>query len=272
MSRRLWFVVESGTDVRLVEGTRRTVAADGRRATDRRRPGDQPAHDRPVRPAGGASIVRPFRRARRDPHPARTGGGLAWCWCRATASRLCAANLAARLAGIPVVMLVCSPTEAYYACRRADSSGRPFRRLEWTGLRLLASAERAGRPPIRGAQSSTSPPWCARTARRDQSTSCPSMASTPRCSRPSAEPREQVRRRLGLPVDPALIFFSSRIAPEKDPGHAARRRRLAEARRTRRADPASQRRACRLRPPRLRTRPARCGDRGAGHPARARAG
>jgi D-inositol-3-phosphate glycosyltransferase len=34
---------------------------------------------------------------------------------------------------------------------------------------------------------------------------------------PSAEPREQVRRRLGLPNDPGLIFFSSRIAPEKDP-------------------------------------------------------
>jgi glycosyltransferase involved in cell wall biosynthesis len=34
---------------------------------------------------------------------------------------------------------------------------------------------------------------------------------------PSAEPREQVRRRLGLPTDPGLIFFSSRIAPEKDP-------------------------------------------------------
>jgi glycosyltransferase involved in cell wall biosynthesis len=34
---------------------------------------------------------------------------------------------------------------------------------------------------------------------------------------PDGEDRIAVRRRLGVPPDPALVFFSSRIAPEKDP-------------------------------------------------------
>ena len=34
---------------------------------------------------------------------------------------------------------------------------------------------------------------------------------------PSTEARDALRRRLGLPVGAALLFFSSRIAPEKDP-------------------------------------------------------
>jgi glycosyltransferase involved in cell wall biosynthesis len=34
---------------------------------------------------------------------------------------------------------------------------------------------------------------------------------------PSTEPRDELRRRLGLPVGSSLIFFSSRVAPEKDP-------------------------------------------------------
>jgi glycosyltransferase involved in cell wall biosynthesis len=34
--------------------------------------------------------------------------------------------------------------------------------------------------------------------------------------RPSAESKETIRRRLGLPDDRPIVFFSSRVAPEKD--------------------------------------------------------
>lgn len=47
-------------------------------------------------------------------------------------------NVVARLKRTAAVMLVCSPVESYYECRRAaQHAGSPFRRRELLGLRAL---------------------------------------------------------------------------------------------------------------------------------------
>jgi glycosyltransferase involved in cell wall biosynthesis len=127
-----------------------------------------------------------------------------------------AANVAGRIAGVPVLMLVCSPTEIYYRCRAVDRSGKRFKRLEWIALRGVAWMNaRLGRGYI------VLGPYLASIV-RGHGACCPvtvapiyGVDTTVFC--PSAEPRATVRERLGLPVDAALVFFSSRIAPEKDP-------------------------------------------------------
>ncbi len=215
MSRRLWFVVESGTDVRLVEGLaeRADVTVLARRIE------------------GGVEISRPPARA----VPVAVGPASRLAFARLVRSRLrrecrpddrvlvqnyglaaLAANLAARATGAPTLMLVCSPTERYYACRRAHPlPGKPFRARELFALRALArlnaklgrryvvlSEHLAGvvrghgtqRPvsvvPVYGVDGEVFRPWPASTAER--------------------------RRARGLPETGDLLFFSSRIAPEKD--------------------------------------------------------
>jgi glycosyltransferase involved in cell wall biosynthesis len=212
---RLWFVVESGTDVRLVEGLaerwRLTIVA--RRIVGGREISQPTAADLDLR-VGPASFVRFGVHVGLALLRERRGIGLVLVQGYGVAA-LCA-NLAARLTRLPVVMLVCSPTEAYYACRRLDASGRPFRRAEWMGLRLLAWLNaRAGQRYLVLSQYLAS-------VVRAHGTSLP-IGVAPvygvdtTVFAPSAAPREALRQRLGLPQAAALIFFSSRIAPEKDP-------------------------------------------------------
>lgn len=126
-----------------------------------------------------------------------------------------AANLGGRLAGIPVAMFVCSPTEEYYLCRRFEPGGeKPFRWHEYRLLRLLAK-------------------WNAIAGRRYVVLSrylgsiveghggrnievVPLYGVDTSIFRPASLQKDILRRRRGLPHGVALVFFSSRIAPEKD--------------------------------------------------------
>jgi glycosyltransferase involved in cell wall biosynthesis len=214
VTRGLWFIVESGTDVRLVEGlaSRWPLTLLARRIT------------------GGREISQPTLVA----YEHRTGPGsfagfAAWAASRLVSKRssiglvlvqgygiaALAANLAGRLARIPVVMLVCSPTEAYYRCRQRDGD-RPFRQAEWFGIRVLAWLNARV-----GGQYVVLSPYLTSKVRghgtRRPIAIVPVYGVDLRVFAPASEPRAAVRRRLGLPVDPALVFFSSRIAPEKDP-------------------------------------------------------
>jgi glycosyltransferase involved in cell wall biosynthesis len=215
VSRRLWFIVESGTDVRLIEGLaeRWPLTVTARRVVG----GREISQDTTARfemrigPAsfarfGAHAAVGLLRHRRRIGVVVVQGYGIA---------ALCA-NIAGLVARVPVVMLVCSPTEAYYGCRRIDGGARRFRQAEWVGLRLLAWLNaRLGRQYIvlsgyleaivRG--HGTSRPVDV----------VPIYGVDPTVFSPSGERRDDLRRRLGLPVEPFLAFFSSRIAPEKDP-------------------------------------------------------
>ncbi len=117
---------------------------------------------------------------------------------------------------IPTAMLVCSPAEEYYECRRvARDAGKRFRRLELAGVRALARLNaRAGTRAfvlsehlgdvLRGYGGEL------------QIEVVPVYGVDVDAFRPSDLSRAELRHALGLPATGSLIFFSSRIAPEKD--------------------------------------------------------
>ena len=211
---RVAFIVESGTDVRLVDGLasrcRLTVVArriEGGRAIS------QPTEarfDLVAGPAGFGSFaafaLRWLVRSRREIDVVILQGyGVV----------AAAGNAAARLIGTPAVMLVCSPAEAYYECRLVGR-GRPYRRAEHAAIRVLARIN-----ALLGQRYVVLSPYLASVVRahgtRRPVDQIPVYGVDTSLFGPTAEPQSEIRRRLGLPADARLVFFSSRIAPEKDP-------------------------------------------------------
>jgi glycosyltransferase involved in cell wall biosynthesis len=209
------FVVESGTDRRLIEGlsdrwplvvlARRILG--GREISQPTEASFELQVDSPSFARFAATVMAAIVRDRQ-----RFGAVLVQGYGLAAL----AANVAGRVAGVPVLMLVCSPAEIYYSCRAADAGGKRFKRIEWIALRGMAWMNaRLGRGYI------VLGPYLASIV-RGHGACCPvtvapiyGVDTTVFC--PAAEPRATVRERLGLPVDAALVFFSSRVAPEKDP-------------------------------------------------------
>ena len=127
-----------------------------------------------------------------------------------------AANAAARLGRAPAFMLVCSPVERYYRCRLNNGGpGKTFRLWEYLGLTALARVNaRLGRHYIVLSQ------HLAQIVRSHGTRApidvAPVYGVDTTVFRPTTEAPATLRRRLGLPTGGAVIFFSSRIAPEKD--------------------------------------------------------
>lgn len=214
---RLLFVVESGADVRLVEGLAERFSLNvlARRIE------------------GGAEISQKTEAA----FASKTGPASRLCFARATFAEVwrrraeldavvvqgygaaaLAANAACRLAGLPSFMLVCSPVERYYLCRRRHAErGRPFRRRELLALGTLARLN-----AVVGSHYLVLSEHLAEVVRghgaRRPVTVVPVYGVDTEIFSPAREPKEMTRRRLGLPEGGSIIFFSSRIAPEKDAG------------------------------------------------------
>jgi glycosyltransferase involved in cell wall biosynthesis len=208
-------VVESGTDVRLVDGLAErfelTVLA-------RRIPGGVEISRSPERPftlaTGPSSRLKFARLVRRE--LAQASGQFDAVLVQGYALAALGANLAARRTGIPTTLLVCSPVERYYAQRRRHAEpGKPYRSSQATGMWLLArlnarlarqyvvlsrhlgsvvESHGARRPPI----------------------VVPVYGIDTTVFSPDGESRAALRARRGLPKSGAVIFFSSRVAPEKD--------------------------------------------------------
>lgn len=212
---RIWLVVESGTDVRLVEGLaeRAEVVVLARRIH------------------GGVEISQRLER----PVPVTVGPAsraafAALVFARLLAARpaedrvlvqnygpaALAAHAAARVTGTPTFMLVCSPTERYYRCRKHHPMpDQPFRAAELAGLTRLARLNaRWGRHYIVLSE------HLADVVRGHGTTRpvsvVPVYGVDAAVFRPADQPRELLRRRRGLPERGEVVFFSSRIAPEKD--------------------------------------------------------
>lgn len=209
----LLLIVESGTDVRLIEGLVRSFDLE---VLARDVPGGvaiswPPDVAIPVtvgpssRLAFAAKLWRRLRSLATTPILVQ-GYGLA----------ALVANLSGRLAGRRVIMLVCSPTESYYACRRHNGSpGRPFRRSEYLALQLFAKLNsRLGQEYVVLSH------YLAATARRHGTQRpihvIPVYGVDTTVFRPATESKEALRARLGLPQTSDFIFVGSRVAPEKD--------------------------------------------------------
>jgi glycosyltransferase involved in cell wall biosynthesis len=214
MSRaRLLFVVESGTDVRLVEGLAQhfdlsMIARKIEGGAEISWPPNTTV-ETTVGPPGRAAFARfvfrqlLHRRSQTD-----------IILVQGYSVAALAANTVHRLTSIPVLMLVCSPVEAYYRCRLTHPNGRPYHRHEAVLLDLVARTNalvgfqhvvlsRYLEDVVRG-----------HGARRVHN--IPIYGVDTQRFKPAQESRATLKHRLNLPVDGTLIFFSSRIAPEKD--------------------------------------------------------
>jgi glycosyltransferase involved in cell wall biosynthesis len=213
--RRTCFVVESGTDVRLVEGLARhgslTVLArtilGGREISHPPEGSVRVVRGPASRVRFALAVVRHLLAQRRAYDVVLVQGyGLA----------ALAANLAGRVSGAPTFMLVCSPVEQYYLCRMpAAQPDKPFRRHELWALRTVARLN-----ALLGQHYLTLSHYLAGVVRahggRKPVDVVPVYGVDTQIFAPAREPKRQLRARLGLPTEGFLIFFSSRIAPEKD--------------------------------------------------------
>ena len=206
-ARSLCFIVESGTDARLVEGlasrVRLTVIA---RAIPRGRAISQPTEVKVLLTEPGRLVFawRVFQMLLRRPCDVVLvqGYGLG----------AVAANLASRLRRTPCWMLVCSPLAEYYEARRR--AGGEFSRLTLHGIHLLGRLNGL----IGGGFIVLSEHL--RDIARRYGARLP-IHIVPvygvDVSRFSDRPdRRTVRTERGLPAHGHIIFSSSRVAPEKD--------------------------------------------------------
>jgi glycosyltransferase involved in cell wall biosynthesis len=210
--RRVLFAVESGTDVRLVEGLAAHFDLD---VFCRRIVGGVEVSRPPSRPVNVA--VGPASRAGFAPALARRilRTRPDFVLVQGYALAALAANVARRVARVPAALLVCSPVERYYRCREAHRDpALPYRPHELAGLRLLARMNAA-----LGARYVVLSEHLAEVVRAHGAGSVeviPVYGVDPDVFRPAEAPRLALRRALGLPEAGRLVFFSSRIAPEKD--------------------------------------------------------
>jgi glycosyltransferase involved in cell wall biosynthesis len=214
VSLRVCFVVDSGTDVRLADGL---AARASLRILARRIPGGREisqATAQPLQvevgPAGHSRfawfVVRRLLALRSQIDVVLVQG---------YGPTAAFANLAGRMTGRSVLMLVCSPAEAYYRCRRLAGSRRPFRPLEYLAIRFFGAVNRrVGRGYIVLSSYLASVVRARGTAKPIDV--IPVYGVDREIFRPSSECKASIRRRLGLPAEGAIVFFSSRVAPEKD--------------------------------------------------------
>ena len=213
---RLFLVVESGVDVRLVEGLDERFELS---ILARRIEGgvevSQPPKARvrveigPASRLGFARTVFKMLRQRRAEIDCVVVQGYG--------AAALAANLAGRVAGLRVLMLVCSPVEKYYLCRRAHAdASKPFRRRELWALRMLARVNASAGQHYLVLSRHLSEVVRAHGTRRPVSIIPVYGVDTEIFSPARGETRRETKERLGLPATGSLIFFSSRVAPEKD--------------------------------------------------------
>ena len=214
MNTRISFVVDSGTDVRLADGLaeRSCLRILARRMI------------------GGREISQPHRGSMSiEIGPSGRLRFIAFAARRLVTRRhdtdviivqgygptAVLVNLLGRVIRRPVLMLVCSPAEAYYRCRTHDGSVKPYRAIEYWMIRLCSRINaRIGFGYV------ALSPYLATLIRQHGTVRpvdiIPIYGIDRQIFLPSNEPKALLRHRLGLPTDLPIVFFSSRIAPEKD--------------------------------------------------------
>jgi glycosyltransferase involved in cell wall biosynthesis len=205
---RVCFVVESGTDARMLDGLASRVDLDvlvravpGGRAVSQ-------ATEVTVRMGSANRLAFAwwvFRCLMREPSDAALvqGYGIA----------ALAANLACRFKQRPCWMLVCSPAAEYYATRRGTSRG--FSRAALAGIHALACLNGlVGRGYVVLSDHLRS--VVSRYAADRQVCVIPVYGVDTKVFAPSAIDRAVLRKDRGLPANGAIAFNSSRVAPEKD--------------------------------------------------------
>jgi glycosyltransferase involved in cell wall biosynthesis len=210
----LCFVVETGTDVRLVEGlSERFNLTIIYRQTDLSFV-SQPTQSEFEGIAGSASRLKFAQFAFSFLKKSTNKFDLVIVQSYGLAAL--ATNLAAKITQVPTAMLVCSPIEAYYQCRKQyNLPSKPFRAHELLGIRFLAIAN-----SLVGQQYLVLSQYLADVVAqygiRKPVTFLPLYGVDTKLFKPSNLSKVNLKSQMGLPTTGKLIFFSSRIAPEKD--------------------------------------------------------
>jgi glycosyltransferase involved in cell wall biosynthesis len=211
----LCLIVESGADVRLVEGLaeRFDLSIIARRIEGGLEINHPPAQRVPliIGPASRSGFARFVWK-----HLREHGREFDYVIVQGYGLAALAANVAGLLRRTQTSMLVCSPVEAYYLCRKAVGvQGKSFRRRELFAIRVLARLN-----ALVGQQYIVLSRYLAGVVRqhgaRGPIALIPVYGVDTSIFKPATESKSVLRARLGLPATGALIFFSSRIAPEKD--------------------------------------------------------
>jgi glycosyltransferase involved in cell wall biosynthesis len=205
---RVCFVVESGTDARMLEGlaSRLNLTALVRKVPGGRAVSQSTRvrvhHGTANRIAFAFQVVRWLLTHDYDAVLVQ-GSGIA----------ALAANVACRLRPRPCWMLICSPVAEYYEARRA--AGRPCSRATLAAIRALAWANaRLGRRYVvlseylRSVVSGYAP--------EPRVHVIPVYGVDASLFTPRPVHRPTLRQSRGLPATGAIVFNSSRVAPEKD--------------------------------------------------------
>ncbi len=212
---RICLVVESGTDVRLVEGLGErfdltVIAREIENGVEISRS-----------PVGAVqTLIGPPSRARfakfvYDLLLTRSAS-IDYVITQGYALAALAANITARFTGVPTAMLVCSPVELYYRCRLTNPGpDKPFRRRELLTLQALARINN-----MLGHRYIVLSKHLLEVVRSHGTTKpvniVPVYGVDTSLFVPASEGKAALKARLGLPASGNLIFFSSRVAPEKD--------------------------------------------------------
>ena len=217
MKARLCFVVESGTDVRMVEGLAErfdlSVVArkiEGGVEISHTPEKPVPIHVGPPSRAGFARRVHALLR--------RDRGSIDYVLVQGYAMAALAANLAALSTRIPTAVLVCSPAELYYRCRQiTPAPNKPFRTHEMLALQMLARVN-----AMLGERYFVLSEHLAEVVRGHGMTRrvdvVPVYGVDTQLFIPPLEAKAALKTRAGLSASGSLVFFSSRIAAEKDAG------------------------------------------------------
>jgi glycosyltransferase involved in cell wall biosynthesis len=213
LKRRLLFVVESGTDVRLVEGLAEhfdltIIARKIEGGVEISQP-PSAQFEMILAPASRISFGRfvfyqLLRRRSQTDVVLVQGYSLA----------ALAANAARIITSTATIMLVCSPIEAYYYCRVAHAVGPRYRKHEAFLLYLLARAN-----ALTGDTYVVLSEYLKSVVRAHGGKSIhniPIYGVDIQIFHPPTKSKPELKSELGLPADGTLVFFSSRVAPEKD--------------------------------------------------------
>lgn len=211
----LCLIIESGTDVRLVDGLaeRFDLSVVARQIVGGVEISHQPSQDVKI-------LLGPASRLRFAllvwTHLRKQRGIIDLVLVQGYGLAALAANLAGKLFHLRSTMLVCSPAEAYYRCRKNHAApGKPYRRREILTLKLVARLN-----ALLGRRYIVLSNYLAKVvyahSRSASVLVIPVYGVDTKLFQPSSEPKSVLRKRLGLPETGQIIFFSSRIAPEKD--------------------------------------------------------
>lgn len=214
--KRLNFIVESGADVRMIEGIRKhfNLSIHARRivgGVEISRPPNPPA-DIQVGPASRMGFARATLNflAKSDPPSdfilAQSYGMAAY-----------AANRYGKRHKIPVFLLVCNSVEAYYRSRRkVNYPGKPFRWREYLPIQIMARINALYPCRYIALSQHLKSTILSHGVAADRVEVIPLYGVETEVFRPTTQNKLELKKSLGLPEQGPVIFFSSRLSPEKD--------------------------------------------------------